>query len=233
MDPRKKDLCIYDPDGLAQQSGIEQVTGLSVHFVNIGEIDLKSNPERRIARNKGAYHIVDQSGIWVHQGTNPKKGWGEAGPGYDKNGPPRTAIPWVIIDAARVRRSLTTFAQTHSAQIKARLGFKGLSPDAAWLEGHIAAALRWITVHETCHALSINHHSESPYFTTPFAGDGGDEATRGDRSCVMRYLAEAENGDASEGELMEILCGAGGWPGALCAKNHDCKKQMVVTDKGE
>jgi len=229
LDPKKKDLFIYDPDGLAENSSLKQVTRLDVHYIDVAEFRLKGSPERAVNHYKGRHHVVDQSAIWVHKGKNIRGGWGVAGPGYGKNGPPRSAIPWVIIDADRVRSSLTSFSQRHSAQIKTRLGFKGLTPDQAWLEGHIATAIKWITVHETCHAISINHHDQSPYYANP-AGSG---TSQGQWSCVMRYLSQEDGGDGSVDELMEILCGASPWPNSMCTTMHHCRKQIVVTDKGD
>ncbi len=230
FDPRQKDLFLHDPDGLAQGSDLARVTGLLLHYLDMLEMNITREPARVVNFNSGLHHLTDQHGIWVHQGAVPGGGWGMAGPGAgeEPNGPPRSAVPWVVIDAGEVRSDIARLAQ--DPRLVALLKNQGVKPDAAWVEAMARGGVGWITVHEVCHALSVEHHHED---STVGHQASDSERTQGSRTCLMRYLEEEELTGVDE--LFNILVGNYPWPFMLCGPRGglDCKGQVTVTDRGD
>lgn len=216
-DPRKKDLFLHDPDDLAQGSPLERATGLTIHYVDAREMHIDMTPERVVNFNNDRHHLVDQHGIWVHKGPAPDGTFGQAGPNrlQEPNGPPRTCDPWVVIDVDRMRRSLTGYVERNRDALADALKPHGVVPDDAWLESQITELVRWITAHETCHCLSVDHH--------PGLSDGR-------RECIMRYPKDSDVYGGSE--LWSILSRATMWPFMLCGRpGNNCKNQVTVSDR--
>ena len=63
LDPRKKDLFVYDPDGLVRNGALAAATQLEVHFPTASESHCGGSSEDRVVNfNADRYHVVDQHG---------------------------------------------------------------------------------------------------------------------------------------------------------------------------
>ena len=232
FDPRRKDLFLYDPDALARTSPLERATGLAVHYLDLFEMNITRDPARVVNFNAGLHHLVDQHGIWVHEGAAPGDLLGAALPqtGPDgkgrPNGPPRSVNPWVVVDAEKVRSGLAVYVENFRQDLAEALSGTGRAPDAAWFEEQVAARLGMTTLHEICHGLAVDHHGEDHRLSDREATAG--ERSGGDRDCVIRALKRCTaEGDT---ERWPILTGIYPWPSSLCAR---CRKMLTVTDLGE
>ncbi|MFQ6132042.1 MAG: hypothetical protein ACE5R4_08405 [Armatimonadota bacterium] len=237
LDPKIKDLFVYDKDGLVADSYLEDITDpLQVHYMTHDEMRM-GQPDpggRRIVNfNNDRYHLVDQHGLYVLSDDRPgpdRYNWGLC---HGKVlGPPGTADPYVSVYVEQIGDDIRqTYEENRNAIWDALAPFR---PNEAWLQGHIRDATRMTTAHECCHGLGISHHLK----TLP-PGTTEDEAspTYGWLVCVMRYPWEGTaGGDAPRikyvDEVIYILQGKFPWGNRLCNTMDDCQSQLVVSDEG-
>jgi hypothetical protein len=244
LNPKKKDLFVYDPDSLAQQSNLASATQLEVHYPIDKESHCTGSSDRIINFNKDRYHVIDQHCLWVKKkahGTPDPFNWGECEGGAEI-GPPRTADKYVLVFANQIREDITSVFQKNKLKITNTLGQRGIRPDAAWLEAQVQAAIGMVTTHEACHGIGVSHHYKSLRLTLPKGQDieeaimsGDISPSTGQMSCVMRYVWDGSKHPRitihAEDELLAILCGRP-WANTLCGPGgfDDCRSQMVVSD---
>ena len=245
LDPNRKDLFVYDPDGLAEKAGFGPVTGLEVHYVDPEEGRCTGTNDRARVVNfrAGSSHLVDQHCLWIKKDALPEPdpfNWGCCEGGREI-GPPRTADRYVLVYADQIRADLQRTVQENRPEITNALGQRGLRPDAAWLEGQIDAAVAMTTIHEACHGLGISHHYTSLLQTLPKGADVEKAVmdldispSTGQMSCVMRYTRDWGKHPRltfrAESETLDMLRGRP-WPNTLCETLDDCRGQMVVSDR--
>ncbi len=245
LDPNRKDLFVYDPDGLAERAAFGPVTRLAVHYVEPEEGRCTGRDERARVVNfrSGSCHLVDQHCLWIKKGTLPGPdpfNWGccEGGP---EIGPPRTADRYVLVFADQVRADLERTVRENRPEITNALSQRGLRPDGAWFDGQAAAAVAMTTIHEACHGLGIAHHYRSLRETLPKGADVEKaimemdiSPSTGQMSCVMRYTRDWGKHPRltfrAESETLDMLRGRP-WPDTLCDTLDDCRGQMVVSDR--
>ncbi len=245
LDPNRKDLFVYDPDGLAEKAGFGSVTRLAVHYVEPEEGRCTGTNDRARVVNfrAGSSHLVDQHCLWIKKDALPEPdpfNWGCCEGGREI-GPPRTADRYVLVYADQIRADLERTVQENRPEITNALGQRGLRPDAAWLEGQINAAVAMTTIHEACHGLGISHHYTSLLQTLPKGADVEKAVmdldispSTGQMSCVMRYTRDWGKHPRltfkAESETLDMLRGRP-WPNTLCETLDDCRGQMVVSDR--
>lgn len=227
LNPKKKDLFVFDQHGLMAGSYLPRATGLEVHYVLQDEINatdsVPATRKRVVNFNHDRHHLVDQHGLWVveskHDSPDPFV-WGLTG--GKELGPPGTAEPDVKIYAEQIRTDITKIYRDNLPEIRNQQEQHGVRVDETWLGEQIKAATNYVTAHECCHGLGIGHHLES-------AGKSGPPKVRrkgvhqGQWSCVIRYVFYDD-------EILDILSGQP-WPKALCETNHDCRHQLTVSDR--
>ena len=245
LDPNRKDLFVYDPDGLAEKAGFGSVTRLAVHYVEPEEGRCTGTNDRARVVNfrAGSSHLVDQHCLWIKKDALPEPdpfNWGCCEGGREI-GPPRTADRYVLVYADQIRADLQRTLQENRPEITNALGQRGLRPDAAWLEGQINAAVAMTTIHEACHGLGISHHYTSLLQTLPKGADVEKAVmdldispSTGQMSCVMRYTRDWGKHPRltfkAESETLDMLRGRP-WPNTLCETLDDCRGQMVISDR--
>lgn len=245
LDPNRKDLFVYDPDGLAEKAGFGSVTRLAVHYVEPEEGRCTGTNDRARVVNfrAGSSHLVDQHCLWIKKDALPEPdpfNWGCCEGGREI-GPPRTADRYVLVYADQIRADLERTVQENRPEITNALGQRGLRPDAAWLEGQINAAVAMTTIHEACHGLGISHHYTSLLQTLPKGADVERAVmeldispSTGQMSCVMRYTRDWGKHPRltfkAESETLDMLRGRP-WPNTLCETLDDCRGQMVISDR--
>ncbi len=198
LDPNTKDLFVHDPDGLAENAGFGQVTGLAVHYVEPEEGRCTGTDDRARVVNfrSGFSHLVDQHCLWIRKDTLPEPdpfNWG-ACEGPPEIGPPRTADRYVLVYADQIRADLerTVGENRPGAPMPWRSG--GLRPDAAWFEGAGRRGRGHDRDPRGRHGLGISHHYRSLRETLPKGADVEKaimeldiSPSTGQMSCVMRY----------------------------------------------
>ncbi len=245
LDPNRKDLFVHDPDGLAENAGFGQVTGLAVHYIEPEEGRCAGTDDRARVVNfrSGFSHLVDQHCLWIKKDTLPEPdpfNWG-ACEGPPEIGPPRTADRYVLVYADQIRADLERTVRENRPEITNALGQRGLRPDAAWFEEQVAAAVAMTAIHEACHGLGISHHYRSLRETLPKGADVEKaimeldiSPSTGQMSCVMRYTRDWGKHPRltfkAESETLDMLRGRP-WPHTLCDTLDDCRGQMVVSDR--
>ena len=247
LNPKKKDLFVYDPDTLVQQSNLASATQLEVHYPTDKESRCTGSANKVVNFNTDRYHIIDQHCLWVKKemhGTADPFNWG-ACEGGAEIGPPRTADKYVLVFADQIREDIANVFRKNKPEITNQLGQKGIRPDSAWLDGQVQGAISMVTTHESCHGLGISHHYKSLRLTLPKGQDieeaimsGNISPSTGQMSCVMRYIWDGSKHPRitihAEDELLAILCGRP-WANTLCGPGgfDDCRGQIVVSDAEE
>ncbi len=244
LDPKKKDLCIHDPYGLAERADFGGVTGLSVHYLTEEEGHCSGGGRDRVVNfNDGRHHLIDQHCLWIKKDSLPapdRFNWG-ACEGGDEIGPPRTADRYVNVFVDQIRADITRVFHANSPEITNTLGQRGIKADALWLESQVAGAVSMVTLHEGCHGLGIIHHYKSLRMTLPKTEDIEEAIMKGDinpsmgqLNCVMRYIWDGGKHPRlsfrGEDELLDLLLGRP-WPHTLCSTQDDCRGQMLVSDR--
>lgn len=245
LDPNKKDLFVYDPDGLAEKARFGPVTALEVHYIEPEEGRCTGTKDRARVVNfrSGFSHLVDQHCLWIKKGALKKPdpfNWGVC-EGGEEIGPPRTADRYVLVYVDQIREDLARTVEENRNEIADALGERGLRSDAAWFEGQFDAAVAMTTIHEACHGLGITHHYKSLRETLPKGADVekaimalGISPSTGQMSCVMRYTRDWGKHPRltfkAESETLDILRGRP-WPNTLCDTMDDCRGQMIVSDR--
>lgn len=245
LNPKKKDLFVYDPDNLVKGGALASATQLEVHFPSASESHCGGSSEDRVVNfNADRYHVVDQHGLWLKKeahGTSRRYNWG-ACEGGAEIGPPRTAEKFVLVFADQIREDITRVFRENEPEIRNTLGQKGVRPDAAWLEGQIQAAIGMVATHEASHGLGVSHHYKSLRATLPKGKDieqaiieGNISPSTGQLSCVMRYIWDGSKHPriiiGADNEVLTMLCGRP-WGNTLCGPGgfDDCRSQIVVSD---
>jgi len=233
LDPKIKDLFVYDQHDLVADSYLEAITEpLKVHYMQPAEMGIGAGGNGRVVNfNHDRYHLVHQHGLHVvrDQGGG-RYNWGLC---HGRTlGPPVTADPKVSIYVDQIGRDIRQTYQDNKNVIMDEL--MPFRPDEAWLQGHIRDATRMVTAHECCHGLGISHHLKT---LPPGTTENEVNPTYGWLVCVMRYPWEGTTGsDAPKikyvDEVIYIMQGKFPWGNRLCNTMDDCASQLVVSDEG-
>lgn len=245
LNPKKKDLFVYDPEELIQKSNFAAASQLEVHYPTDKESNCDSGGDKVkvVNFNSDRYHIVDQHCLWVKTdrltGSQPFN-WG-ACEGTDL-GPPRTADKYVLVFADQIREDMRYAFLNNKPEISNSLAQRGIKADDAWLESQIQEAIKMVAAHEACHGLDVSHHYKSLRHALPKTDDVEEAILSGDispsfgqMSCFMRYIWDGSKHPRivinAEKELMELFCGRP-WPNTLCGSGSfdDCRTQILVSD---
>ncbi|NLK20479.1 MAG: hypothetical protein GX310_11870, partial [Synergistaceae bacterium] len=245
LDPNKKDLFVYDPDGLAEKARFGPVTALEVHYIDPEEGRCTGTKDRARVVNfrSGFSHLVDQHCLWIKKGALKEPdpfNWGLC-EGGEEIGPPRTADRYVLVYVDQIREDLARTVEENRNDIADALRERGLRSDAAWFEGQVDAAVAMTTIHEACHGLGITHHYKSLRETLPKGADVEKaimaldiSPSTGQMNCVMRYTRDWGKHPRltfkAENDTLDILRGRP-WPNTLCDTMDDCRGQMIVSDR--
>ncbi len=166
----KKDLFVFDEDGLCRSSYFEAASDLVVHYIRATEMsgvgggpaNRRLNFNRKTFRVGGlhqyALHVVDSG-----RGTPDRMGfWG-----WSHGLGPRWADPAVEIFGDRLRedaRDIVIDGGANPDSIMGKLRLRGL----------LTRLLRRTTAHESGHGVRVRHHDPDEY--------------GGSRRCLMRYI---------------------------------------------
>ncbi|MEW6621044.1 MAG: hypothetical protein AB1422_17220, partial [bacterium] len=203
--PERKDVFIYDENGIYPQGNFTAATGMSVHY-QITAAEFNGVTSRVVNFNYETAHIVDQHGLYLRNydiegdtGVAGVDDYHEWGVSFGPNGPPKNH-PEIRCDVEQVRWD-ENWDRPDGANDRAN-----------------DAVMHNIT-HELGHGISIAHH---------------DPPTGGDTSCAMRYLWD-EWDLYRKPHLPEYhgTNDADGWntmPIGVDFCSH-CKSQFEVSDK--
>ncbi|MFP4036962.1 MAG: hypothetical protein ACLFUE_05525 [Desulfobacteraceae bacterium] len=236
LDPKVKDLFIFDQDGLAADSYLEQAThGLKLRYVTADEMCLNGGAcgKRVVNFNHDRYHVVDQHGLHVkaEPGSKGRYNWGRCH-GHGPIGPPVTS-EYVAVHVDQIEADIRRTFRENDSAIRDSLKEQGIVPDEKWLQAHARDAIRMITTHETCHGLGVMHHVKT---LPPGATHGSANPSFGMLMCVMRYPWDwgtaGENPIKPADEVIYILQGKWPWPNTLCTTMDNCAAQLTVSDLG-
>jgi hypothetical protein len=176
-DPRKQNLFLFDPDGLAAKSPVARgaLGSLVVHFVTDAEMETRKGAPRYRVINRntsGQDHRVDQHGLVVRKGTvdgapaynHPSA---DARPGAPV-GPPVTSEE-ITVGADKTAADVRAYIESHRAEVEAAHP-PGTVTDA-WIRGMEEAVVGYFTAHEIGHGVGIGHHrpDTGPPYTCPIA----------------------------------------------------------------
>lgn len=247
LNPKKKELFVYDPDGLVQQSNLAAATQLEILYPTGKECRCDGsgvNNARVVNFNTGRYHVVDQHCLWVKKESLPVSdsfNWGYC-EGGTEIGPPRTADKYVLIYTDQIREDIRYAFLNNKPEISNTLAQRGLRADDAWMETNVLDAIKMVTAHEVCHGLGVTHHFKSMRHSLPKLDDieaailsGDIDPSFGQMSCVMRYVWDGSRHPKliinAHKEVVELLCGRP-WPNTLCGSGgfDDCRGQLIVSD---
>lgn len=244
LNPAKKDLFIYDPDGLAERAGFGGVTRLEAHYISEreGRCTGSKDKPRVVNFNTERYHVVDQHCLWFKKDRLPapdRFNWGGCEGGAEI-GPPRTADMHVLVFVDQIRSDIGRVYMMNLEEIRGALEKKGVKPDMDWMESLVTGAVNMVTLHEGCHGLGITHHYTSLRLTLPKTDEiekdiisGNLSPSMGQMSCVMRYIWDSKKHPRltfkADEELLDLLKGRP-WPNTLCETIDDCRGQMLVSD---
>ncbi len=247
FNPKKKDVFVFDPDGLVGRSDFAGITRLEVHYPADTECRCTGSggdKARAVNFNADRYHKIDQHCLWVKRESlagSERFNWGYCQGGVEI-GPPRTADMYVLVYVDQIQEDINRVVAENRPELTNALGQRGLRPDAAWIESQVQAAIAMVTVHESCHGLGITHHYKSLRHSLPKGADIEEailnsqiSPSLGQMSCVMRYVWDGSRHPRivinADNELLDMLRGRP-WPGTLCGVVgfDDCRGQMVVSD---
>lgn len=250
LNPKKKELFVYDPDGLAQQSNVADATRLEILYPTAKECrcDGSGGDRARVVNfNAGRYHLVDQHCLWVKKDSLPYSdpfNWGLC-EGGDEIGPPRTADKYVLVYADQIAEDIRYAFLNNKPEISNTLAQRGVRADDSWMESNAREAIKMVTAHEVCHGIGVTHHYKSMRHSLPKLDDieeaipsGQIDPSFGQMSCFMRYIWDGSRHDrvaiGAHKELVELLCGRP-WPDTLCGSGgfDDCRGQIVISDAVE
>ncbi len=236
LDPKVKDLFVYDPDGLIAASYFEDaLRGVKLHYCNAEE--LRADPPtgakaHQINANFETNHLVDQHGFEVR---------GESGGPAGVNGhcqgsgpkSPGAVSPYVVLYLDNIASAVRTSFEAARDTITERLRGKGIEPNDAWLAGQIEQAVKTITTHECGHAVGIFHHAKT---LPPGASEETFDPSTGAYTCVMRYLFDYSSDPNlpvhPHDDMADILAGLWPWPDKFCDTLDDCQSQITISDLG-
>ncbi len=106
LDPKIKDLFVYDEHGLVADSYLESITEpLKVHYMTADEMQMNGGGGRVVNFNNDRYHLLDQHGLHVvrDQGGG-RYNWGLCH--GEVMGPPVTADPRVSIYVSQIEKDI-------------------------------------------------------------------------------------------------------------------------------
>lgn len=244
LNPRKKDLFIYDPDHLVENSFFEKaVDPLKVWYVRKEQIHPeKPNNQRVVNFNHDSHHRVDQHGIVVRYSFQSLGIFGLA-PGSAINdwgggGSPGDLDTYVSIYVPFIKKEIDADCETIASKIKAKRNITTDEQWAAFKHEQAEMCIRVTTVHECGHAIGISHHIKSLLKTLPEGAKWDDMApTFGAMTCVMRYLVDENYSKkykqkSPEHEVAAILLSPKRpWPSEYCSGgDDDCMGQIRISD---
>jgi hypothetical protein len=236
LDPKVKDLFLFDPDGLAEDSYLKRAThGLKQRSVTADEMCLNGGGcgKRLVNFNHDRYHVVAQHGLHVQavHGLKGRYNWGRCH-GEGPIGPPGTS-ELVAIHVDQVAADIRQTCLENVSKILDSLEAQGNSLNESWLKGHIRDATRMITAHEVCHGLGIPHHVKT---LPPGASHDTANPSSGMLMCVMRYPWDGGmagvNPIQPADEIIYILQGKWPWQNTLCTTMDNCAAHLTVSDLG-
>jgi hypothetical protein len=235
-DPRKKDLFVYDPDGLARSYfAPANPAGLDLHFVKPGQIrfsgvaedpdnrwvNSSSADEDRYARQYAMFvkawvsedggHASDET---LSRQDRARRAGGEDPYAFTEQ--PLKRVYVVKISPGRVEKAV-----------------KGLPQDRA--QKTYAMEMESTVIHEMGHAMGIHHHWSGG--VKPSDGETEEAVASGMPSCAMRYRSAGENAHPERMPRLDRYCRKGeSWvaggaapDGALGTQPaHDCFGQIDV-----
>ena len=250
LNPRKKDLFIYDPDQLVENSFFEKaVDPMKVWYVRKEQIHaFDSNNSRVVNFNHDSHHRVDQHGIVVIYGIGSPGIFGSS-PGSAVNdwgggGSPGNVKPYISIYVQFIRDMVGYIAEAdkepykHKSKIMANRNITTDEQWAAFKEEQIEKCINVTVVHELGHAIGISHHIKSMLKTLPKGAKWDDMAPSfGSMTCVMRYLFDESYNKKFKQKSPESEMGAiminpkHPWPYKYCSGgDDDCMGQIRISD---
>lgn len=244
LNPRKKDLFIYDPDQLVENSFFEKaVDPLKVWYVRGEQIHAEGpNNQRVVNFNHDSHHRVDQHGIVVRYSLQSLGIFGSA-PGSAKNewgggGWPGRLTSHISIYVPFIKQEMDVDCEAIASKIKAKRNITTDEQWAAFKQEQAEMCIRVTTVHECGHAIGISHHIKSLLKSLPKGAKWDDMApTTGTMSCVMRYMVDESYNKkyklkSPEHEVSAILLSQERpWPWEYCSGgDDDCMGQIRISD---
>jgi hypothetical protein len=202
-DPLKKDLFVYDKDGLVNQyfgkdNSADNLAGITLHFLAANQY----REDRHVNINSETFKIANQYLVYVLKGGGKDAGTTEGADIGLASGQSLKSTKFVNINPEGIRQSTT-----------------GL-PDAT-RDKLTEILIKETVAHEIGHALSVKHHG------TDANGKGSiTNTTQGVVGCVMRYESDEEYASVNASNNYSLSGFHSG--DHYCRSSDDCWGQINV-----